>query len=83
MLKYISKLIKSCRRSQLSNILMFVYNCISTLGQMVDDTIYLQQMKLLQSFLEMVQKQLMSIAKLCSACKVAIYKGSVTFIIPI
>ena len=50
---------------------------------MVDDIIYLQQMKLLQSFLEMVQKQLMSIMKLCSACKLAIYKGSVTFIIPI
>ncbi|KIM54798.1 hypothetical protein SCLCIDRAFT_30847 [Scleroderma citrinum Foug A] len=33
--------------------------------------------------LEMVQKQLMSIVKLCSACKVAVYKGSVTFIIPI
>ena len=40
-------------------------------------------MKLLQSFLEMVQKQLMSIMKLYSACKVAVYKGSVTFIIPI
>ena len=56
MLKYISKLIKSCRRSQLSNILMFMYNCISTLGQMVDDIIYLQQMKLLQSFLKMIWK---------------------------
>ena len=83
MLKYISKLIKSCGRSQPSNILMFVYNCISTLGQMVDDIIYLQQMKLPQSFLEMVQKQLMSIMKSCSACRMAVYKGSVTFIIPI
>jgi len=72
MFKYTSKLTKSCRRNLLSNTLMFVCNCISALGQMVDNTIFLQQMKLLQSFLEMVQKQSMSIMKLCSTCKVVV-----------
>src|SRR5207245_2022102 len=52
MFKYISKLIKSCRRSLLSNTRMFVYNCILALGQMANGIIYPQRMKLLQSFLE-------------------------------